>query len=112
MLCDCKPSVGGDDQGGGSGDVKCVQRVTAGSTGVNDHFVRVNWNLDGIVTHDACESGDLFDRLAFHTQGDHKSGDLGRGCLPLHDLLHHGGGLLFRQVLPADQLLNGLFHSL
>jgi len=98
----------GHDKGRGRGDVEGAGGVAAGAAGVHQHpVIGKDRDRGGLFPHDHGRAADLGYGLALDPQGGEKSGDLGRGGLAAHDLLHDRDHLLFREIAADNQTGNG-----
>ena len=92
------------DQRRRRGDIESPGAIAPGPAGID----RPGRNLErrGMGPHRLHEARHLVDGFAFGPQGDQESGELARGDLPRHHLVHHVARLVARQRLALEQLLD------
>ena len=99
---------GGDDEGGGRGDVKGIGAVSAGAHDLQG--VHVVEQAHAVGAHPGGAGGDLVDGLPLDGQGGQEGGHLNLAGLAAHNLIHDGGGGLVGKVLFGGELDDGFFN--
>ena len=103
---------GGDDEGGGRRDVDAACMVAARADDF-EHFEAGMLDGESVLAHGGSGAGDFRRGLrlgALRRERGEVGGVLRGACLAAHDLVHHGVGFLIREVVLADDLLNGFFY--
>ena len=88
-------------------DIERPRTISASAARI-EHVARRRRQRHRVLAHRPRETDDLLRTLTFHHQRRKKTGQrAGRGT-PLHDLAHGLGGLVGREVLVANELLDEL----